>query len=186
MAQPAVKQGFSPDDFLAWEVEAAEKHEYLQGEVFAMGGASRRHNAIALNLAAHFNSHLEGTPCRAYMADMKVRVEATQAFFYPDVVVSCDATDHAADLYLTAPVLVVEVLSESTQGYDRGAKFAAYRKLQSLREYVLVDPDSRRIEVFRRNDEGLWVLHDLGDTEALTLTSVAAAIPRERVFHNAD
>ena len=133
--QPVIPFNF--DDYIAWESEQLEKHEFVRGEVFAMAGARRVHVTVSLNLASAFKSHLRGTPCQTYMADMKLRVEAVDTGFYPDVMVTCDSRDHTADLYLSHAIMVVEVLSESTAAYDRGDKFADYRKLSSLREYVI-------------------------------------------------
>lgn len=185
MALPAV-QHFSVDDYLAWENEQPTKNEYLDGEVFAMVGATRRHNEISLNVVTALKNHLDGARCRPYVADMKLHVRAANAFFYPDVMVTCDEADLRADLYLESPVLIVEVLSDSTQGYDRGQKFAAYRTLGSLKEYVLIDPDHRRTELFRRNDEGLWVLHEFAADQPVTFASVELTISSEQLFRNVD
>ncbi len=130
--QPAAKLSF--EDYLAWEAGQPEKHEFVRGETFAMAGARRVHVTVSGNLFAAFKGHLRGTPCRTYMADMKLRVEEADSAFYPDVMVSCDPRDHAADLYLSHPVLLVEVLSDNTAAFDRGDKFAHYRKLPSLQE----------------------------------------------------
>ncbi|MGF1547658.1 MAG: Uma2 family endonuclease [Thiotrichales bacterium] len=185
MALPAVKH-FSVTDYLAWENEQPTKNEYLNGEVFAMVGATRRHNEIALNVATALKIHLDGARCRPYISDMKLHVRAANAFFYPDVMVTCEESDHKADLYLESPALIVEVLSDSTQGYDRGAKFAAYRTLDSLKEYVLIDPEHRRTEIFRRNEEGLWVLYEFVGDKPVTIASVALTIAPEQSFNNVD
>ncbi|MBK1717652.1 Uma2 family endonuclease [Thiocystis violacea] len=151
---------FDADAYLAWEREQTDKHEYLGGEVFAMVGARQEHVLVTLNLASALKQRLRGQPCRAYVSDMKLRVAEAEAFFYPDVMVSCDPRDHAAALFLEHPTLIVEVLSAGTEGFDRGAKSAAYRRLPALREYVLVDIDTRRLEIYRRAEEGDWLLHD--------------------------
>ena len=128
-AQPIQKLDF--ESYLDWESGQSDKHEFVAGEVFAMGGARRAHVTVAGNIFAALKSHLRGGPCRAYMSDMKLRVAEADAGFYPDVMVSCDARDHAAEQYLQHPTLVVEVLSDGTAAFDRGDKFAAYRRLQS-------------------------------------------------------
>ncbi|TXL21852.1 hypothetical protein BMR03_11595, partial [Methylococcaceae bacterium HT2] len=115
----------SADEYLAWEELQEEKHEYVHGEIFAMGGARREHVLVSLNIASALKQHLRGTPCRAYMSDMKLRVASMDTFFYPDVIVSCNQKDHQAEQYLSFPTLIVEVLSDSTEAYDRGAKFTA-------------------------------------------------------------
>jgi Uma2 family endonuclease len=151
--------------YLDWEAQQADKNEYLAGEVFAMVGARQEHVVVALALAARFREHLRGSRCRAYTSDMKLEVVAADAVFYPDVMVSCDEADRQRDLALRAPRLIVEVLSDSTAAFDRGAKFAAYRRLESLQEYLLVDIDARRLELFRREPVG-WVLHDAETADA--------------------
>jgi Uma2 family endonuclease len=156
---------FDRDAYLHWEAQQADKNEYLAGEVFAMVGARQDHVVVALALAARFREHLRGTRCRAYTSDMKLEVVAADAVFYPDVMVSCDEDDRQRELALRAPRLIVEVLSDSTAAYDRGAKFAAYRRLESLQEYLLVDVDARRLELFRREPVG-WVLHEVAPADA--------------------
>jgi len=187
MTEPAAELRFDADAFLDWEGQQADKHEYLGGEVFAMVGARREHVVVALNLAAALKQRLRGGPCQAYVSDLKLRVEAADAFFYPDVMVSCDAGDQAAALFLTRPLLIVEVLSDSTAAFDRGDKFAAYRTLDSLQEYVLVDIPARRVEVFRRQDDGDWLFHEYlpgcGDCE---FRAAAVSVPFDEVFENVD
>ncbi|MDD5037160.1 MAG: Uma2 family endonuclease [Methylococcaceae bacterium] len=184
MGIPQTAAKFSFEDYLAWEGGQVEKHEFVRGEIFAMVGARRAHVTVCLNLASAFKNHLRGTPCRTYMADMKLRVEEADSGFYPDVMVTCDRNDHAADLYLSHPTLLVEVLSDSTAAYDRGDKFADYRKLESLREYVIVDIDARRVECFRRNPENHWVLYDFTGEEKCEFASIGLAMPLALVFED--
>lgn len=152
------EQYLSVDDYLQREAESPIKHEYIDGKVYAMAGASDSHVTIALNLASLLRAHVRGTGCRAYMSDMKANVEARNRFFYPDVMVTCDPRDQETDTYKRFPKLIVEVLSKSTEAFDRGDKFAAYQALESLQEYVLINTRHQRVEIFRRNDSGLWVL----------------------------
>ncbi|MEM6253511.1 MAG: Uma2 family endonuclease [Cyanobacteria bacterium P01_D01_bin.156] len=152
------EQYLSVDDYLRLEAESPIKHEYIDGQVYAMAGASDSHVTISLNLASLLRSHVRGTGCRAYMSDMKTRVESRNRFFYPDVMVTCDPRDQETDTYKKFPKLVIEVLSKSTEAFDRGDKFAAYQALESLQEYVLINTRHQRVEIFRRNDSGLWVL----------------------------
>jgi Uma2 family endonuclease len=165
---------FSPEDYLAWEHEQPNRNEYVRGEVFAMTGVSDAHATITLNLAAALHAHLRGTPCRPFIADMKVGVDAADCFFYPDILVTCDARDRAADANYVKrhPKLVVEVLSKSTEAYDRGDKFAAYRMLESLQEYVLVSPERIAADVFRRDATGHWVLYPFTAGDTLELASL--------------
>jgi Uma2 family endonuclease len=182
MGLPLPQLRFDRDDFLAWEAEQTTKHEYLAGEVFAMGGARQEHVVVALALAARLREHLRGTRCRAYTSDMKLEVTAADAVFYPDVMVSCDEADRERALALQAPCLLIEVLSDSTAAVDRGPKFAAYRQLPSLQEYMLVDIDRRQLELFRRQPVG-WVLHEpQGEPRSLMLNSVNLALLDVDVF----
>lgn len=186
MGNPAMAAPFDAAEYLRWEAEQPDKHEYVAGEVFAMGGASRRHVTVSGNLFAALSQVLDGSPCRVYMADMKVEVARNAVYFYPDVLVTSDPADHRADQAMTAPSLVAEVLSPSTAAYDRGEKFALYRSVVSLREYVLIDPDKKSVELYRRGDDGYWVLRDIVPDSPLELTSVGATVSWERLFRNVD
>jgi Uma2 family endonuclease len=186
MALPAEAAVFSPEEYLRWETAQMEKHEYVAGEVFAMGGATRRHVTITGNLFAALDEALSGSPCRAYMADMKIEVAAKHSYFYPDVFVTCHADDHRAELSMCHPLLVAEILSPSTAAYDRGDKFIAYRSLPSLKEYLLIDPDQRQVELFRKGADGLWVLHDFVPDQSVQFASVEASVSWERLFRNVD
>ena len=173
--------------YLIWEAEQEERHEYHLGEVFAMVGARIPHNTVSLNIAAALRSGLRGTPCRTHIDGTKVPIEAADAGLYPDVVVSCDARDRGPeDRFLSHPVLVVEVLSETTAAYDRGPKFALYRQLESLREYVLVDIDLRRVEAFRLGADGHWVLHDFTGTASVEFASIGRDLAMTLLFEDID
>ncbi|MDY6806482.1 MAG: Uma2 family endonuclease, partial [Cyanobacteriota bacterium] len=128
----------SPDAYLEGEKSSPIKHEYIQGEVCAMAGACDAHVTIAGNLFALLRSHVRGSGCRVYMSDMKARIETMDIFYYPDVMVTCDESDRQFDYFKRYPCLIVEVLSDSTESRDRGDKFADYRELSSLQEYVLI------------------------------------------------
>ena len=211
MAHPARRQTMSAQDFLAWEAGQAQRHEFIGGEVFAMAGAEDRHGTVALNLAMALRQHLAGTPCRTYMSDMKLHVAAAQSYFYPDVLVTCSPADHASPLVKTEPSLLIEVLmskcgfatllipprgaagsaglgalSRTTAAYDRGEKFARYRGITSLREYVLVDIDARSTDVYRKGNDGLWVLHPFDAGQAVTLDSMGLEIAADRLFAEVD
>ena len=139
---------FSPEQYLSYEEASPIKHEYRDGEVYAMAGASDAHVTIAGNIFAILRNHLRGSGCRIYISDMKARIDANNRFFYPDVMVTCDDRDQATATYKKFPCLIVEVLSASTEAYDRGDKFADYQSLESLQEYVLINPRRQRIECF--------------------------------------
>jgi len=184
MALPQSKETFTREDFIAWENAQADKHEFVAGEVFAMVGARRVHVAISLNIAAKLKNHLRSGPCRAFMADMKLEVKAADAVFYPDVLVTCHPDDLKAEIAMHHPTVIIEVLSESTAAYDRGDKFASYRQIESLREYALIDPDSRRVEVFRRMDNGDWLLAASESGQGLILKSLDFAAGLDAVFED--
>ena len=155
----------SPEDYLASEKDSPIKHEYIQGQVYAMAGASDAHTTVAGNLFTLLRNHVRGTGCRVYMADMKAQIESANVFYYPDVMVTCDERDRNSSYFKRYPCLIVEVLSPTTEAFDRGNKFADYRQLETLQEYILIHPAQLSVECFRRNSEGLWVLHPYTDGE---------------------
>jgi Uma2 family endonuclease len=138
-------------DYLAFEESSAVRHEFVAGEIHAMGGASRAHNRLSLNLATAFQAKLRGGPCEVFMNDFKVRLEVAREefFYYPDVVVSCHPRD-IEKYFLRSPTLVVEVLSPSTETIDRREKHTHYRQAPTLEEYILVAQERREVTVFRR------------------------------------
>ena len=173
------------DDYLRWEDEQPARHEFVRGEIFAMVGAKRVHGVVVTNLSAALRMALRGSPCRVFTEGMKVQ-PADDTILYPDLFVTCDPADLRTEAIFRAPKLVVEVLSPTTQAYDRSLKFALYRRLASLQEYALVDPDTRRVEVFRVGADGLWVLHDMSEGEALSLASLGCEVPMAEVFDGVD
>lgn len=182
MGYAAKKTIFTADDYLAWEATQLDRHEYLDGEVFAMAGAEDRHVTVSMNMAFALRLHLSGSPCRTYMSDMRLHVAATNSYFYPDVLVTCSAVDQASRLVKTEPKLIIEVLSASTAAYDRGLKFGHYRSLVSLEEYVLIDIDTRSTDGYRKGADGLWVLHPFAMGEPVFLASVAMTLSAEQLF----
>jgi Uma2 family endonuclease len=159
----------SEEDYLALEAQSPRRNEYVAGEIHAMTGASLRHNVIALTFASLLRTHLRGTPCRVFMSDAKLHVAKQQSWYYPDVVVSCDASLQSLDSAhgaVPSPVLVVEILSPTTEGIDRREKALAYRTLPSLKEYAMVSQDEPRVEIHRRNGDIGWdrIVFTPGDT----------------------
>lgn len=153
----AEKLNLSVEEYLQGELRSEIKYEYINGEVYAMSGAKRVHNIISMNLSGLLFAHLRNTPCRVFNADMKVRVKTAEddCFFYPDLHVTCSATD-TEELLNSQPKLIIEVLSDATECYDRSEKFHHYRKLPSLEEYVLIAEDTPQVECYRRSE--LWDL----------------------------
>ena len=146
-----------------------------------MVGARRVHGVVVANLVRHLGNHLDGRPCRAFNEGMKLQI-AEEAILYPDLFVTCDAADLRTDMIFRSPLLVIEVLSPNTQAYDRSQKFALYRRIPSLQEYVLIDPETRRVEAFRKGTDSLWVLHDMSEEAVMTLASIEARVPLTDLF----
>ena len=185
MSLPAPQPFFDAQAYLAWEAEQSTKHEYHDGEVFAMAGASDAHVTVAGNVYMALRNHLRGSPCSVFISAMKLRVEEDNAFFYPDVFVTCAESDRGQSHSKSAPVLVVEVLSPATSAYDRGAKFAAYRKLPTLREYALIDPERLSLDLFRREgDSKRWVLHPIEAGGHVEWASVGLQVPLEALYED--
>ena len=162
----------SPEVYLEGEKVSPIKHEYVRGQVYAMAGASDAHVTIAGNLFALLRNHLRGSGCRIYIADMKAHIEKLNIYYYPDVIVTCDERDRKFEYFKRYPCLIVEVLSPNTEAFDRGNKFADYRQMETLQEYLLISQEQVSVECFRRNSEGLWVLHPYGKGEEVYLGSV--------------
>ncbi|GAB4352262.1 MAG: Uma2 family endonuclease [Cyanophyceae cyanobacterium] len=152
------RQFMDPEAYLAWEATQPVRHEYLDGEVYAMTGGTLPHNDLAINLTVALRSLLRGTGCKVRMADAKVQLDGGKSYVYPDVVVSCDGRDRAATDAIRSPILIIEILSPGTERYDRGDKFKRYRRLSSLREYVLIDSTQISVDRYYLNDSGEWVL----------------------------
>ncbi len=181
-------RGFTPEEYLAWEREQPIRHEYIDGEVYAMTGGTLPHNDITLNLYSELRPHLRKQGCRINVVAVKVRVSEKEPYFYPDLVVSCDERDRCATEFLQYPKLIVEVLSPSTAGFDRGDKFKFYRRIPTLEEYVLIDSEKVGIDCYRKISGGKWELtaypDDLGEVEnpMLELVSLNFQCPLALVY----
>ncbi len=149
-------QYLTPEEYLAWEAKSAVKHEYTNGEAYAMVGTTDTHNTIALNIALLLRNHLRGSGCSVYFADVKVRVERKNCYYYPDLFVTCNPEDKDTATVKYFPKLIIEVLSPSTEGFDRGDKFNDYQTIASLEEYILVNTKHQRLEIYRRNPDNSW------------------------------
>jgi len=175
----------SPEDYLEGEKISPIKHEYIRGEIYAMTGASKAHDTIALNLLTLLRNHVRGTGCRTYTADMKVRIEAVNVFYYPDATVTCDDRDSDfSEDCIRYPRLVVEILSPSTEAFNRGGKFADYRTIETLQEYVLISQQQVNVECFRRNAEGLWVLYPYSASDEIYLKSIDFHCPIAALYED--
>jgi Uma2 family endonuclease len=175
----------SEEEYLRLEAQSPIKHEYVNGEMFAMTGGTLRHNTIALNIAAALRSHLRDTPCRAFINDVRVRVEKAHSYYYPDLLVSCARGAQAMDLSAVTvedPVLGIEVLSPATEATDRREKLLAYRTLSSLSEYVLISQDDARIEIHRRRGDIGWEKIEYSGPETVELASVGLQIGMREIY----
>lgn len=182
----ASRPHLSFDDWLALERTAIEQRsEYVAGEVFAMGGGTEEHNLIALNVGAELRNQLKARPCRVYSSDMKVHIAAADVGTYPDVMVICGERafyDGRRDL-VTNPTLIVEVLSDTTEAYDRGDKFRHYRSLQSLQAYLLLSQHRIQAELFLRQPDGTWSLSSYQDASAsIPLRVIEAELSLAEVY----
>ncbi|MGP0063977.1 MAG: Uma2 family endonuclease [Isosphaeraceae bacterium] len=184
MASAAVIPRITAEQYLALERKAQFKSEYCNGFIIAMAGATKQHNTITLNLAAEIRSQLKGRRCAVYLTDMRVRVSATGLYTYPDVVAACGESqfeDDESDTLLN-PTMIAEVLSKTTEAYDRGDKFAQYRQLISLREYVLISQDKVLVERFTRR-ENEWVLTEFRSLDdILPLESIGCQIALREIY----
>ncbi|MBE9145238.1 Uma2 family endonuclease [Planktothrix mougeotii] len=174
----------TPQDYLEWETDQTLKYEYVNGEVFAMAGGTIPHNDIAVNLTTALKNHLRGKGCKVSLADAKVAVSETGPFYYPDVMVTCDSRDRTAIQFIQYPCLIVEVLSPSTEGYDRGTKFTHYRRISTLKEYLLINSQSINVDCFRLNEKGFWELHPYSETDKIDLTSLNFEFPLSLLYED--
>ena len=175
---------FTPEEYLALERSAEQKSEYYQGEIFAMSGGSLIHSRIAVNITTMLVGALRGKGCQVFNSDLRVHIPANGLYTYPDASVVCgepQVLDEQRDTIIN-PVVLVEVLSSTTESYDRGAKFGLYRSIESLREYLLVSQERRWIELFRKNDGGIWELHEPDSSGALELASIGCALRLDDLY----
>lgn len=184
MGHAALQGRLSPEEYLAFERAAEERHEYADGEIFAMSGGTIAHSEITGNIHGELRTAVRPRGCRVLNGDMRIHVEATGRYVYADVSVLCDRPlfrDERRDTLLN-PKLIVEVLSDSTEAYDRGDKFAGYRTIPSLRTYVLASQKEPRIEVFTRQPDGSWVLRVFGPGERAALTDIDVLLDVDSVY----
>ena len=184
MPSVVMQSRYTPEEYLTLERKADYKSEYVNGQIIAMAGASRQHNLIAGNFYREVSQQLRGRPCEAYISDMRVKVSRTGLYTYPDVVVICGAIrfEDASNNTLLNPLVIVEVLSASTEAYDRGEKFAHYRRLESLQEYLLVAQDKVRLEHYVRQG-AQWVLSEVSDlTDTVHLASIGCDVGLQEVY----
>lgn len=183
-----LQTGLTVEEYLAFERGSEIKHEYHAGELFAMAGASYEHNLIAGNTFASLHAQLRGRPCRVLPSDLRVLIEDTGLFTYPDLTVICGPpqflSNNPPDTLLN-PTVIIEFLSPSTEGYDRGTKFRHYRAIQSLQEYLLIAQDARRIERYLRQEDGFWLYSEVAGAGAtVELPTIACTLALADVYEN--
>ncbi len=173
---------FTPEEYFSWEEKQLERHELIDGLVYAMTGGTQNHSAIKLNVGSLIRSHLRGSPCRVFNSDLKVNILNTPNYTYPDLSVTCDDRDREHPLYITYPCLIVEVLSDSTEAYDRGKKFEKYRRNPNLVDYVLVSSDEIAIDIYHKNDAGEWVILSYRSGDRVEFQSINLSLPIEQLY----
>ena len=184
MSSIAAQAYLTPEEYIASERKATLKSEYLSGEIVAMSGASNEHNLITMNTANGLYNQVTGRGCRVYASDMRVGIGAGISYFYPDVTVVCDESHFEDDAFdtLINPQVIVEVLSTSTESYDRGEKFARYRQLESLQEYILISQNQVRVEHYLRQGKQ-WVLSEFSALENMSpLVSIEAELSLNQIY----
>jgi Uma2 family endonuclease len=176
---------FTPEDYLELERISPIKHEYLQGQMVAMAGASKAHVIITGNLSALLISHLRGTDCIAYATDMKVRLPLLNLFYYPDLAVTCEERDRLSNQdFILSPKLIIEVLSDSTEAFDRGDKFADYKSIPELEEYILIHQKQILIERFIRKSDNLWVPYSYRAGDRIEFSSIDFSCAISDLYEN--
>lgn len=186
--EPAVaydKQKFTIEEYLQMERASEVKHEYYQGEIFAMAGASNRHITISSNLIAELHARLKTSPCFPYGSDMRIHIPENTLFTYPDISIICgdiNTLDKEKDTALH-PIILIEILSKSTRDYDRGGKFKLYRDIPTLKEYMLIDSENIGVEIFRLNKHNHWELEEYKTLkEIITLPAINVSISMEDIY----
>lgn len=180
---------YSPEEYLALEEAADCKSEYYEGEIFAMSGGSANHNRIARNLLIALEAAFENRPCETFINDMRLLVKENGLYTYPDIMVVCGQIDFVEERNdtITNPVVIMEVLSKSTQDYDRGSKFTLYRAIKTLQDYVLIDQTRVKVEYFHKLDDGRWILQEFEHLdELLQIESIGLEITLERIYQRID
>lgn len=172
----------TPEEYFAWEEQQLEKHELIDGEVYAMSGGSVNHSRIAIRFTTMFDTHLDASSCITGNSDLKVNIVGSNNYTYPDASVTCDDRDKTTTQYITYPCLIVEVLSASTEAYDRGGKFRMYRQNPALIDYVLVSSTSIEIDLYHKNDAGEWLIINYKAGDTIELKSINLNFPIEQVY----
>ena len=173
---------FTPEEYFAWEEQQLERHELIDGEVYAMSGGTINHGRIGIKFTAMLDTHLDNSACITGNSDVRINILETTDYGYPDASVTCDERDKSGTQYITYPCLIIEVLSDSTEAYDRSDKFYRYRRNPILQEYVLVSAKSISIDLYRKNSAGEWVITQYRAGDTVELKSIDLTFPIEQVY----
>jgi Uma2 family endonuclease len=173
---------FTPEEYFVWEEQQLERHEYINGEVYAMSGGTIAHSEITSKFNRLLGNHLDNSGCKTLNSDARVRIIETDDYSYPDVSVTCDERDKSTTQYIAYPCLIVEVLSDSTEAYDRGEKFYRYRRNPILQDYVLVSTKSMAIDLYHKNDAGEWIIINYRSGDVVELKSINLSFSIEQVY----
>jgi Uma2 family endonuclease len=176
----------TPEEYFVWEEKQLEKHEYIDGEVYAMRGGSVNHGRIAIKLTAMLDTHLDNSGCITGNSDIKINIVETQNYSYPNASVTCDDRDKTTPQYFTYPCVIVEVLSSSTEAYDRGGKFRMYRNNPVLQDYLLVSSSSIEMDLYHKKDTGEWIIINYKEGDTVELKSINLNFPIEQVYRGLD
>jgi len=172
----------TPEQYFAWEEKQIEKYEYIDGQVYAMGGGSKNHSLIAVRLTTLFANHLAESDCEIGNSDLKINIAGTNNYTYPDIAVTCDERDRTTTQYITYPCLIVEVLSKSTEAYDRGGKFRLYRNNPVLQDYLLVSSTQMEIDLYHKKETGEWIIVNYQEGDTIELKSINLSFAIAQVY----
>jgi Uma2 family endonuclease len=175
---------FTPEEYFEWEAHQEIRHEYFDGEVYAMTGGTLNHSEIAINVGSLFKPHLRGGKCRVLNGDARVNIHNSNKYVYPDLSVSCNDRDRNNTKFVSSPCLIVEVLSPSTEAYDRGDKFAMYRLSPSLQDYVLVSANKIAIDIYNKDERGKWDILNYRSGDIVELASINLTFPIEQIYED--
>lgn len=173
---------FTPEEYFDWEEQQLERHELIDGEVYAMTGGTVNHSRIGLKFGALLDNHLSGSNCQTLNSDCRVNIVQSNNYTYPDVSVTCDDRDKTTTKYITYPCLIIEVLSFSTEAYDRGGKFRMYRQNPILQDYVLVSSEQIEIDLYHKTETGSWEIINYQAGDTIDLKSVNLTFAIERIY----
>ncbi|NEZ68104.1 Uma2 family endonuclease [Leptolyngbyaceae cyanobacterium CCMR0082] len=181
----AVKENFpqlTPEEYLAWEEKQLEKHEYIDGQVYAMGGGTVNHGRIAIRFTSMLDTHLDNSGCITGNSDIKINIVDTKNYTYLDACVTCDERDRSTSKYFTYPCLIVEVLSDSTEAYDRGGKFRLYQNNPVLQDYLLVSSTWMEMDLYHKKETGEWIILNYQEGDVIELKSIGLSFPIGQIY----